>query len=299
VDGMMASLPAGSSESFLRTPAEMGGVPLTLPDPARHKPTQEEYKNLIQEFGPMFRIDQRAKRARALFVIGLVILALLVAGLLAVGVKSVVAPKRSASVRQVGEAAEALAPTAIGPVSIAQQEPRADEVGGAPPLVPPAKPEQMGADASVSSARAQESKVVAETTGRGVPPQDGPSRRVRPKGSQVRVDIQGGLIPPPPAATPPQQPQLRPPAPTEKSGADLYKEGRELAAQGRIDEAIATYKLALGKGQKKAHGQLARQYFMKGDKGNCARHAKAYVDAYSEAGDAIQMQSLLEKCGGY
>jgi pSer/pThr/pTyr-binding forkhead associated (FHA) protein len=81
-----------------------------------------------------------------------------------------------------------------------------------------------------------------------------------------------------------------------KSGADLYKEGRDKMVAGDTDGALASFKSAAGAGYGKAHGQLARIYFTKGDKGNCAKHAKTYIDKYPDAGDAQAMQSMLEKC---
>ena len=60
--------------------------------------------------------------------------------------------------------------------------------------------------------------------------------------------------------------------------------------------AVTLFKQAAAGGYGKAHGQLARVYFQKGDKGQCARNAKLYLDKYPDAGDAQQIQGMLEKC---
>lgn len=94
-----------------------------------------------------------------------------------------------------------------------------------------------------------------------------------------------------------------PAAPKAESGAEarltpaeLYKQARDKVLAGEVDEGLALYKQALAAGYRKAHGPLAKLYMQRADKPNCAKHAKAYLDAYPDAGDAAQMQTLLEKC---
>lgn len=91
---------------------------------------------------------------------------------------------------------------------------------------------------------------------------------------------------------------VTPAAPVEakKTGKDMYDEARQKMLQGDTDGAIASFKAATKAGFGKAHGQLARVYFSKGDKGACASAAKSYLDKYPDAGDAAQIQTLLEKC---
>jgi len=62
-------------------------VDFALPDPNKHKPTKEEYNNLLQEFSVMFRLDKRTKRQK--WVIGGVLAGLLI-GVIAFGVILVV-----------------------------------------------------------------------------------------------------------------------------------------------------------------------------------------------------------------
>lgn len=62
---------------------DLGDVELQLPDPAKHKPTKEEYQSLLQEFSVMFRLDKRTKRQKVAIA---VVLATLVLGVIAFGV---------------------------------------------------------------------------------------------------------------------------------------------------------------------------------------------------------------------
>ena len=76
------------SESFFETGETfMADVDFALPDPNRHKPTKEEYNNLLQEFSVMFRLDKRSKRQK--WGIAVVLVGLLV-GVIAFGVILVV-----------------------------------------------------------------------------------------------------------------------------------------------------------------------------------------------------------------
>lgn len=64
----------GHHDSFFSSHQE-----IHLPDPHAHKPTKEEYQNLIQEFSVMFRLDKRTKRQKVL--IGVVLGSLVVAAI--------------------------------------------------------------------------------------------------------------------------------------------------------------------------------------------------------------------------
>lgn len=64
----------GHHDSFFSSHQE-----IQLPDPHAHKPTKEEYQNLIQEFSVMFRLDKRSKRQKVL--IGVVLGSLVVAAI--------------------------------------------------------------------------------------------------------------------------------------------------------------------------------------------------------------------------
>jgi pSer/pThr/pTyr-binding forkhead associated (FHA) protein/outer membrane biosynthesis protein TonB len=100
-----------------------------------------------------------------------------------------------------------------------------------------------------------------------------------------------------PKPTPAPAPAPEPAAePARKTGADFHKEGRDAILAGKPDEAISLFKQAVANGYFKAHGQLARIFFQRGDKANCAKHAKAYLDRYPDAGDAQPLQGMLEKC---
>ena len=100
----------------------------------------------------------------------------------------------------------------------------------------------------------------------------------------------------PPKPEPKPEPKPAPVAEAKKSGADLYKEGRDAMLAGHSDDAVSLFKQAVKAGNGKGYGQLARIFFQKGDKGQCAQAAKAYLDRYPDAGDAQPIQSLLEKC---
>lgn len=62
-------------DAFFGNHHDLHDVELALPDPNKHKPTKEEYQNLIQEFSVMFRLDKRSKRQKVL--IGVVLASLL------------------------------------------------------------------------------------------------------------------------------------------------------------------------------------------------------------------------------
>ncbi|MCB9737673.1 MAG: zinc-ribbon domain-containing protein [Deltaproteobacteria bacterium] len=74
---------AAHSASFFDAGDALADVELALPDPNKHKPTKEEYQNLLQEFSVMFRLDKRGKRQKVAIA---VVLSLLVVGVIAFGV---------------------------------------------------------------------------------------------------------------------------------------------------------------------------------------------------------------------
>ncbi len=114
---------------------DLGDVELQMPDPARHKPTKEEYQSLLQEFSVMFRLDKRTKRQKVAIA---VVLATLVLGVIAFGVllkvdgdrkrdlirdsKTILAvfslPYQTSVTVQVGGDDDPNAPTAPGAVAI-------------------------------------------------------------------------------------------------------------------------------------------------------------------------------------
>ncbi len=63
-------------DAFFAAGHALNDVEMLLPDPNKHKPTKEEYQNLIQEFSVMFRLDKRTKRQK--WLIGGVLTGLLV-----------------------------------------------------------------------------------------------------------------------------------------------------------------------------------------------------------------------------
>lgn len=69
--------------AFFGGGSDMGDIDLQMPDPNKHKPTKEEYQNLLQEFSVMFRLDKRSKRQK--IAIG-VVLGALVLGVIAFGI---------------------------------------------------------------------------------------------------------------------------------------------------------------------------------------------------------------------
>ena len=69
--------PSAQSASFFETGEQLNqDFELQMPDPDKHKPTKEEYQNLLQEFSVMFRLDKRSKRQKWLItgvLVGLVV----------------------------------------------------------------------------------------------------------------------------------------------------------------------------------------------------------------------------------
>ncbi len=68
--------------AFFNTGHDLQDVELMMPDANKHKPTKEEYQNLLQEFSVMFRLDKRSKRQKV--AIGVVMTSLVV-GVVAFG----------------------------------------------------------------------------------------------------------------------------------------------------------------------------------------------------------------------
>ncbi|MEY3013334.1 MAG: hypothetical protein RIT45_2069 [Pseudomonadota bacterium] len=81
--GQAAPGAAAHSASFFDAGDSLADVELALPDPNKHKPTKEEYQNLLQEFSVMFRLDKRSKRQKVAIA---VVLSTLVVGVIAFGV---------------------------------------------------------------------------------------------------------------------------------------------------------------------------------------------------------------------
>ena len=80
------------------------------------------------------------------------------------------------------------------------------------------------------------------------------------------------------------------------SAKDYYKAGRKAASSGDNRKAVSLFEKAVSAGYKRAHGKLARLYFQLGNKSKCALHGKRYINRYPDAGDAPQIEGLVEKC---
>lgn len=82
--GAKKPMPIAQSASFFETGEQLNAdFDLQMPDPNKHKPTKEEYQNLLQEFSVMFRLDKRGKRQKVLIT---VVLASLLIGVIGFGV---------------------------------------------------------------------------------------------------------------------------------------------------------------------------------------------------------------------
>ncbi len=73
---------AVQTDSFFTSHHDLDHVALSMPEADKHKPTKEEYQNLLQEFSVMFRLDKRSKRQKILIT---VIVAALVLGAIGFG----------------------------------------------------------------------------------------------------------------------------------------------------------------------------------------------------------------------
>lgn len=70
------------TDSFFTGHHDLDHVALAMPEADKHKPTKEEYQNLLQEFSVMFRLDKRSKRQKILIT---VIVASLILGAIGFG----------------------------------------------------------------------------------------------------------------------------------------------------------------------------------------------------------------------
>ncbi len=95
-----------------------------------------------------------------------------------------------------------------------------------------------------------------------------------------------------PAAKAPEKPA---PKAAEMSAKEYYRAGRKMALNDK-GKAAALFEKAAAKGYKRAHGKLARLYYQLGKMSKCAYHGKQYVNRYPDAGDAQQIEGLVEKC---
>ncbi len=157
----------------------------------------------------------------------------------------------------------------------------------------PVKPKAPGMETAPAGAVRSGSPSPAET-----PPPAGPARPLQPKPEPPKSVVGESPAPAEPIPQTDDKPRDPPPSeePARKTGQMLYKEARDKVLAGDEEGGLSLYKQALAAGYAKSHGQLAKLYFGKGDKAGCARHAKAYLERYPDAGDAPQMQTLLEKC---
>ncbi len=103
---------------------------------------------------------------------------------------------------------------------------------------------------------------------------------------------------PKPKAEPKPKPAPKPKADDSSAmtGKEAYKAARKAALAGDKKKAVKLFNAAVSKGYKRAHGQLARLYFQLGDKAGCRKHGKRYLERYPDAGDAPQIEGMLEKC---
>lgn len=82
------------------------------------------------------------------------------------------------------------------------------------------------------------------------------------------------------------------------TGADFRREARLLSAEGKLSEAGRVLSAALEAGYAGSHAELARIFFLMGDKVRCASHARKYIDLYDERPDALAAERLLFHCSG-
>ena len=108
-----------------------------------------------------------------------------------------------------------------------------------------------------------------------------PIRKVRPPPSPSSAPARVGV---------PVEPEAK------LSGKGYHKAGRKALLGGDKRLAVQFFKKAVSNGYGRAHGKLASIYFQLGDKGACAKHGRAYLNRYPDAGDAPSIEGLLEKC---
>ena len=75
----------------------------------------------------------------------------------------------------------------------------------------------------------------------------------------------------------------------------MYLAGRKAALSDK-GQAVTLFEQAAKKGYRRAHGKLARLYYQLGKLKKCAYHGKKYLNYYPGAGDAPQIEGLVEKC---
>lgn len=124
-----------------------------------------------------------------------------------------------------------------------------------------------------------------------------PSRR--PK-TQRKPKPEPAAVAPKPAPKPKVAPKPTPapkPAPAAAmSGKDYYTAGRRAALAGNKAEALDMFKKAVANGYGRANGKLASLYYQTGNKAACAKHGRLYLNRYPDAGDAPQIEGLIEQC---
>jgi hypothetical protein len=151
-------------DAFFNSHHDLHDIELALPDPNKHKPTKEEYQNLIQEFSVMFRLDKRTKRQKVLIA---VVLASLLIGAIAFGVILSVSAQRKKDL--IRDSKELLAAFDLGykasvvpdlsPEQKEEQEAAAKANPGQPlPTIKAAGPISMVGDKMLKAARRKAAK---------------------------------------------------------------------------------------------------------------------------------------------
>ena len=101
--------------------------------------------------------------------------------------------------------------------------------------------------------------------------------------------------PKPKVVAPPTPPPTPAPA-AAMSGKDYYSAGRKAVLSGDKAGALELFKKAVANGYGRANGKLASLYFQLGNKAACAKHGRQYLNRYPDAGDAPQIEGLIEQC---
>ncbi|GEM_PF-2594441 len=120
-------------------------------------------------------------------------------------------------------------------------------------------------------------------------PKERKPRKVREPRRKERKPREAKVAPKP-------KPKPKPEPAKAMSGKEYYKAGRNAALHGDKKQAISLLKKAVVNGYPRANGALAKLLFQTGDKGGCLRHGKKYLRRYPDAGDADQIEGMLEKC---
>ncbi len=124
-------------------------------------------------------------------------------------------------------------------------------------------------------------------------PERAPERKVRPAERKPKPKAEPAVVKPKPKPAPPKP---KPPQAAKMTGKGYYKAGRAAVLAGDKKKAVGLFKQAVSNGYGRAHGKLASIYFQLGNKGACAKHGRAYLNRYPDAGDAPSIEGLLEKC---